>query len=92
MNTAAFRPNFPFSPAKFPIFYGWVILVASVLGVITSIPGQTIAVSVFTDHLIAATELSRLDLANAYLMGTLTSGCLLPFGGKLQDRLGARHC
>ena len=91
MNTAAFRPNFPFSPAKFPIFYGWVILVASVLGVITSIPGQTIGVSVFTDHLIAATGLSRLDLANAYLVGTLTSGCLLPFGGKLLDRLGARQ-
>lgn len=90
MKTALFRPDFPFSPAKFPIFYGWAILVASVLGVLTSIPGQTIGVSVFTDHLIAATGLSRLDLANAYLVGTLTSGCLLPFGGKLLDRLGAR--
>jgi len=86
-----FRPNFPFDPAKFPIFYGWVIVVASVLGVLTSIPGQTIGVSVFTDHLIAATGLSRLQLANAYLLGTLTSGCLLPFGGKLLDRLGARR-
>ncbi|MFK8186042.1 MAG: MFS transporter [Phormidesmis sp.] len=86
-----FRPNFPFSPAQFPFFYGWVILVASVLGVLTSIPGQTIGVSVFTDHLIEATGLSRLDLANAYLVGTLTSGCLLPFGGKLLDKLGARR-
>lgn len=88
---AIFQPNFPFSPAKFPIFYGWAILVASILGVLTSIPGQTIGVSVFTDHLIAATGLSRLQLANAYLVGTLTSGCLLPFGGKLLDRLGARQ-
>lgn len=61
------------------------------LGVLTSIPGQTIGVSVFTDHLIEATGLSRLDLANAYLVGTLTSGCLLPFGGKLLDKLGARR-
>ena len=76
-----FRANFPFAPDRFPIFYGWAILVASVLGVLTSIPGQTIGVSVFTDHLIAATGLSRLELANAYLVGTLTSGCLLPFGG-----------
>ncbi len=90
MRTSIFRPNFPFSPAKFPVFYGWVIVVASVLGVLTSIPGQTIGVSVFTDHLITATGLSRLQLANAYLLGTLTSGCLLPFGGKLLDRLGAR--
>ena len=88
---ALFQPNFPFSPAKFPVFYGWVILVASVLGVLTSIPGQTIGVSVFTDHLIEATGLSRLQLANAYLVGTLTSGCLLPFGGKLLDKLGARR-
>ncbi|MEO1683495.1 MAG: MFS transporter [Cyanobacteria bacterium J06631_12] len=86
-----FRSDVPFAPAKFPIFYGWVIVVASVLGVLTSIPGQTIGVSVFTDHLIAATGLSRLELANAYLIGTLTSGCLLPFGGKLLDRFGARR-
>lgn len=91
MKTALFKPNFPFSPARFPVFYGWAILVASVLGVMASIPGQTIGVSVFTDHLIEATGLSRLDLANAYLVGTLTSGCLLPFGGKLLDRLGARR-
>lgn len=57
----------------------------------TSIPGQTIGVSVFTDRLIEATGLSRLGLSNAYLVGTLTSGCLLPFGGKLLDRLGARR-
>ncbi|MEL6470899.1 MAG: MFS transporter [Cyanobacteria bacterium J06623_4] len=91
IQASLFRPDFPFSPAKFPIFYGWVIVVASILGVLTSIPGQTIGVSVFTDHLIAATGLSRLQLANAYLIGTLTSGCLLPFGGKLLDRLGARR-
>ncbi|MEL6354875.1 MAG: MFS transporter [Cyanobacteria bacterium J06627_28] len=88
---APFHPDFPLSPAKFPVFYGWVIVVASVLGVLTSIPGQTIGVSVFTDHLIAATGLTRLQLANAYLIGTITSGCLLPFGGKLLDRLGARR-
>ncbi|MEL6552286.1 MAG: MFS transporter [Cyanobacteria bacterium J06621_11] len=91
MKLSIFRPNFPFAPAKFPIFYGWVILLASVLGVLTSIPGQTIGISVFTDHLIEVTGLSRLQLANAYLFGTLTSGCLLPFGGKLLDRLGARR-
>jgi MFS family permease len=85
-----FHPNFPFAPKQFPRFYGWVILLASILGVIMSIPGQTIGVSVFTDHLLRVTDLSRLELSNAYLVGTLTSGCLLPLGGSLLDRFGAR--
>lgn len=55
-----------------------------------SIPGQTAGVSIFTDHLLAATGLSRLALSNAYLIGTLTSGLLLPLGGVFIDRVGAR--
>lgn len=85
-----FQPSHPFKPAQLPIFYGWVILAASTFGTLTSIPGQTIGVSVFTDHLLEATGLSRLALSNAYLVGTITSGCLLPLGGVLLDRLGAR--
>ena len=91
VKASIFRPNFPFAPARFPIFYGWVVLAAAVLGAIASIPGQTIGVSVFTEHLMAATGLSRLQLANAYLVGTVTSGCLLPVAGKLLDRFGARR-
>ena len=34
--------------------------------------------------------LGRLGLANAYLLGTLMSGFLLPWGGRLVDRFGAR--
>ena len=84
------HPNFPFSPRGVRIFYGWVILVVTTIGILMSIPGQTAGVSVFTDHLIAATGLSRLGLSNAYLIGTLTSGLLLPFGGVFIDRFGAR--
>ena len=90
LNWRLFHPDFPISPQKSPIFYGWVILATSVLGIVASIPGQTIGVSVFTDHLLTATGLSRLQLSNAYLIGTLVSGLLLPLGGKLLDRLGAR--
>ncbi|MEZ5363591.1 MAG: MFS transporter [Bryobacterales bacterium] len=46
--------------------------------------------SVFTDPLIRATNLSRLELSTTYLIGTLTSSLLLPFGGSLLDRYGAR--
>lgn len=84
------HPNFPMTPKQLPVFYGWVILVAATMGTLMSIPGQTAGVSVFTDPLLAATGLSRLSLSNAYLIGTLTSGFLLPFGGVFIDRFGAR--
>ncbi len=88
--TRVMHPDFPFQPRSLPIFYGWVILVATTLGIVMSIPGQTAGVSVFTDHLLSATGLSRLTLSNAYLIGTLTSGLLLPFGGVFIYRFGAR--
>ncbi len=85
------RPDFPFRPASFPFFYGWVIVGAATLGIVMSVPGQTMGVSLFTDHLIGATGLSRLEISNAYLLGTLASGLLLPFGGTLVDRFGVRR-
>jgi len=67
-----------------------VVVGAGAVGVLMSIPGQTMGVSVFTDDLLAATGLSRIALSNTYLVGTLASGLLLPFGGVLFDRHGAR--
>lgn len=84
------HPDTPFAPRRAPFFYGWVVLAASTVGVLMSIPGQTMGVSVFTDSLIGATGLSRLSLSNAYLAGTISSGLLLPRGGRLLDRFGAR--
>ncbi|MEL6924535.1 MAG: hypothetical protein AAFO94_10850 [Bacteroidota bacterium] len=49
--------NIPFKPSRFPISYGWVILIASIAGVLMSIPGQTMGVSVFTDYLIEALQI-----------------------------------
>lgn len=83
-------PNVPFAPRRLPLFYGWVILGAATFGVVMSIPGQTMGVSVFTDPLIDATGLSRTGLSTAYMAGTITSGLLLPRGGRILDRLGAR--
>jgi len=85
-----FDPNFPFSPKQFPFFYGWIIAVITTIGTLFSIPGQTAGVSVFTDPVLAATGLSRVQLSSAYLVGTLGSGLLLPLGGRLIDRVGAR--
>jgi MFS family permease len=85
------RADFPFRPASLPFFYGWVVLGVSTLGVVMSIPGQTMGVSVFADHLLEATGLSRIELSNAYLVGTIASGLALPWGGTQVDRFGVRR-
>ena len=83
-------PHIPFVPANLPFFYGWVIVGAATLGIVMSIPGQTMGVSVFTDHLIRATGLTRLELTYTYLIGTLASSLLLPRGGLFLDKHGSR--
>jgi MFS family permease len=83
-------PDLPFAPARLPFFYGWWIVVVATVGIVMSIPGQTMGVSVFTDHLLAVTGLSRLQLSMTYLIGTLLSSLLLPRGGSLLDRHGSR--
>lgn len=82
--------DLPFKPSKFPINYGWVILIAGICGVIMSIPGQTMGVSVFTDYLIDGLKIERFELSNAYLIGTLISATLLTRVGKLYDKYGGR--
>lgn len=73
-----------------PGYYGWVVLVAGTVGVIASMPGQTAGVSVFTDPLSEATGLTRLQLSVSYLIGTGTSGLVLPRAGHAIDRFGSR--
>ncbi|MGB0115073.1 MAG: MFS transporter [Ilumatobacteraceae bacterium] len=83
--------RWPFDPSKFPFYYGWVVLVVGSIGVLASVPGQTAGVSVFTDDLTATTGLTRLELSIAYLIGTGTSGFLLPRSGRAIDRYGSRR-
>lgn len=82
--------DFPFSPSRLPFFYGWVILAAGIVGTVMSVPGQTMGVSVFTDHLLGAMDISRVALSLTYMAGTIASALLLPLAGRLYDRLGAR--
>lgn len=84
------RARLPFHPKKFPVFYGWVVLVVGTMGMLMSVPGQTVGVSVFTDFLIEALDLQRSTLSIAYLGGTVLSAFLLRRGGKVYDRYGAR--
>lgn len=83
-------PNVPFAPASLPFYYGWLIAAAATVGIISSLPGQTNGISVFTDRLIAALPLSRQNLADAYMFGTILSSLALPYAGRLIDRFGVR--
>jgi OFA family oxalate/formate antiporter-like MFS transporter len=82
--------DFPFSVKKSPFYYGWVILFAGSLGVLFSIPGQTMGVSVYTDFLITNLGLDRVQISSAYLIGTLISSLLMTRAGLFFDRFGAR--
>ena len=82
--------DWPFSVARLPFFYGWVIWIVSTLGVIMSMPGQTIGMAVFTDYFIDAFGLSRTQLSVAYLLGTLGSSIFLSRAGRFYDHAGAR--
>ncbi len=82
--------NFPFDPARLPFFYGTVVLACGTLGVLASAPGQTVGVSVFTDFLIQAHQLSRSWISFAYFAGTIASAILITRAGHWYDRFGGR--
>ena len=91
MKTSFFvRPEFPFAPIRFPFFYGWWIVVVTTIGIMASIPGQTMGVGVYTDYLILHTGLNRLGISLAYMTGTILSSLLLPLAGRFYDLWGSR--
>lgn len=83
-------PEYPHAPRRWPFFYGWVLVALSSAGLLASMPGQTMGFSVFIDILIEELGLTRDQISLAYLAGTLISGLLIPWGGVLLDRVGAR--
>ncbi|VGO16753.1 hypothetical protein PDESU_05345 [Pontiella desulfatans] len=80
----------PFSPARWPFFYGWMILFWGIVGIILSVPGQTTGVSAFIEPLIKGLGIGRFEISVAYMVGTFSSSFLLTPAGKLFDRIGAR--
>jgi MFS family permease len=79
------------NPKKFSFFYGYIILFFGSIGVLFSIPGQTVGVSVFTDPVKEALGLTRNQFSNAYMIGTLLSAFFVTKAGRLFDKFGARY-
>jgi len=82
--------HIPLAPRRYPFFYGWLIAVLGALGFLASTPGQTYGVAPFTDPLIGALGLTRVQLSTAYMIGTIASAFCLTYAGRLYDRFGAR--
>lgn len=83
--------SFPQKLQAHGLYYGWIIIVAGTIGVIMSVPGQTMGVSVYTEFLIKNLNINRLELSLAYMCGTLASAFLLPMAGRIMDRFGTRR-
>ena len=67
-----------------------MIWIFSALGLLLSVPGQTMGMAVFTDYFIEVFSLSRTELSLAYLFGTLGSALLLTRAGRWFDVHGGR--
>ena len=72
------------------LYYGWVMLGVSFLGMFASGAGQSFTISVFINPLIDALDISRTTISSAYTLGTLTAAFGLSYLGRLIDRFGAR--
>ncbi|MEM1059724.1 MAG: MFS transporter [Verrucomicrobiota bacterium] len=82
--------DFPFAPRRFPVFYGWVVAVVGTIGVCASVPGQTTGFAAFQAFIAEDAAVTDELLSTAYLFGTVGSGLILPFCGRLFDLMGAR--
>ncbi|MCC6453375.1 MAG: MFS transporter [Caldilineaceae bacterium] len=74
-----------------PFFYGWIILMAGMLGIVMMGPSQTFTISLFIDHFVQDLGISRSIVSLLYGVATLTASFLLPITGRLVDRYGTRR-
>jgi MFS family permease len=80
----------PRPPRPATRFSGWRIVVLAAVALGMTGPGQTVGVSVFVDPMMAALELTRSQVATAYLVGTLVGAAAMPRLGRVIDDHGAR--
>ncbi|MCS4162606.1 MFS family permease [Salinibacter ruber] len=74
-----------------PVYYGWVVLAMSTLGMAATLPGQTAGVSLFIDSFIEDVGLSRSLVSWLYTAATVLGSLALPLMGRLVDQWGPRR-
>jgi MFS transporter, OFA family, oxalate/formate antiporter len=75
---------------RWPVFYGWIIMMAGTFGLVMTSPGQTYTVSIFIEHFIQDLNINRTTVSALYTGATLLGSLTLPFWGRLVDRKGSR--
>jgi MFS transporter, OFA family, oxalate/formate antiporter len=68
-----------------------VVLATAIVGLVATIPGQTMGVSVVLDRIIEDLGLSRSSVSGAYTLGTLGGAAVMPFFGRWLDVHGPRR-
>lgn len=86
----ALHPHRPIDPRKFPFYYGWVILMASTIGMISAVPGSPAGMSPFLEPMLEAYRIQRGDITLAYMLGTISAGLTTWRLGSLFDTMNAR--
>ncbi len=71
-------------------FRGWSLLGLSTLAISFTLPGQTIGVAPFAEHLTNDLKISATTLSTAYLIGTVVGSLTMPAFGRWIDRAGVR--
>lgn len=75
---------------RWPVFYGWIVMLAGSLGLVMTSPGQTYTVSIFIEYFIQDLSISRSAVSTLYSLGTLAGSLTLPLWGRQIDRHGSR--
>lgn len=83
-------PSKPFHPARFPFYYGWVILICATLGMITAVPGSPAGLSPFLDPMADTYGIQRSHFTLAYMLGTIFAGIATWRASALFDRWDSR--
>ena len=83
--------NRPLLVDRSPVYYGWVVLGISTIGMAATLPGQTAGVSLFIDAFIDDLGLSRSLVSWFYTVATVLGSLGLPLVGRLLDRYGPRR-
>jgi MFS family permease len=73
-----------------PGFYGWTIAGVGFLCCALSSPGQSFAISLYLEHVMADLGISRLEISTLYAVATLAAAACLPVVGGISDRLSGR--
>lgn len=64
--------------ARFPVFYGWVVLVAATLGLILPFFGHNTTIGLFVDDFIVEFGLDRTTLSGLFGLGGFLAALGLP--------------